>query len=173
MPIKDGYQLARDLRSNVATASIPIIMLTGLDKEQDELKAFQEGVDDYMTKPVSTSVLRARVAAVLARSRLTSGKPIVEPVASLESKEEPNKIACGSSQLDEALGGGLPQGSNMLVVGETGSGKSSFCRRFLARGLMDSKPCLVITLDDEPAMIRHSFDTSVVPTKPSGFGVVI
>ncbi len=159
MPIKDGYQLARDLRSNVATASIPIMMVTGLHGEQDELKAFQEGVDDYVTKPFSAPVLRARVATLLARSQILSGKPIVGPVASLESKEELNRISCGSSELDEVLGGGLPQGSNMLVVGETGSGKSRFCRRFLALGLMNSEPCLIITLDDEPAMIRHTFDT--------------
>ena len=159
MPVKDGYELARNLRSNAATASIPIIMLTALHGEQDELKAFQEGVDDYVTKPFRAPVLRARVAALLARSRALCGKPAVEPPPSSELKEAVDIINCGDSQLDEALGGGLPQGSNVLLVGETGSGKSSLCRRFLAAGLKASEPCMVITLDDAPTMIRRSLDT--------------
>lgn len=158
MPIKDGYELARDLRSNPATSSVPIIMLTALHGEQDELKAFQEGIDDYVTKPFSAPVLRARVATLLARSRAFSGEPVVEPFRPLELKEAPDRITSGYSRLDEALGGGLPRGSNVLLVGETGSGKSSLCRRFLVAGLRSSERCMMITLDDEPAMIRRSLD---------------
>ncbi|MCD6452980.1 MAG: response regulator [Dehalococcoidales bacterium] len=158
MPIKSGYELAHDLRSNRTTASVPIIMLTALSEEQDELKAFQEGIDDYLTKPFSPSVLRARVAALLVRSRAMHGKLAAEPSPSPEPKGVVDRISCGDSQLDEALGGGLPQGSNILVVGETGSGKSSLCRRFLATGLKASECCMVITLDDAPTMIRRSLD---------------
>jgi len=158
MPVKDGYELARDLRSNAATASIPIIMLTALHGEQDELKAFQEGVDDYVTKPFSAPVLRARVAALLAKSCALSGKPATEPPPSPGLKKAVAIINCGDSNLDEALGGGLLRGSNVLLVGETGSGKSSLCRRFLAAGLKTSEPCMAITLDDAPTMIRRSLD---------------
>ncbi|MBL7208734.1 MAG: response regulator [Dehalococcoidia bacterium] len=159
MPIKDGYELAHDLRSSPSTASVPVIMLTALSEEKDELKAFQEGVDDYLTKPFSGPVLRARVAALLARSQALCGKPVVEPPPSSEPREVLDRITCGDNRLDEALGGGLPRGSNVLLVGETGSGKSSLCRRFLAAGLRASERCMVITLDDAPTMIRHNLDT--------------
>ena len=159
MPRKDGYELAHDLRSSPSTASVPIIMLTALSEEKDELKAFQEGVDDYLTKPFSAPVLRARVATLLARAQALCGKTVVEPPPSPEPKEVLDRITCGDNKLDEALRGGLPRGSNVLLVGETGSGKSSLCRRFLAAGLRASERCMVITLDDAPTMIRHSLDT--------------
>lgn len=162
MPIKDGYELAHDLRNNPATASIPIIMLTALSHEQDELKAFQEGVDDYVTKPFSAPLLRARVAALLTRSRALSGQPVAAQPPSPEPEKVLDRITCGDSKLDEALGGGLPRGSNVLLVGETGSGKSSLCRRFLAAGLRSSECCMVITLDDAPTMLRRSLDTMLL-----------
>ncbi|MEA3253974.1 MAG: response regulator [Chloroflexota bacterium] len=158
MPVKDGYELACELRSDPAVVSIPIIMLTKLSGEQDELKAFQEGIDDYVTKPFSAPVLRARVAALLARVQAFSGKPVVEQLPVPELKEAPDRITSGYARLDEVLGGGFPRGSNVLLIGETGSGKSSICRRFLAAGLKGSEHCMVITLDDGPAMIRRSLD---------------
>ena len=119
-------------RMNTATASTPIIMLTGLSEEQDELKAFQEGVDDYIVKPFKIALLRARVAALLARTRaITSGKGDT-PVSSESASE---RVCCGHSELDRVLDGGLPRGANILVIGETGSGKSSVCRCFLGEGL--------------------------------------
>lgn len=159
MPIKDGYQLARDLRNSSATASIPIIMVTGLREEKDELRAFQEGVDDYIVKPVRAPILQARVAALLARAQALCGEPVAGLSPLPEPKPAPGRLISGYSQLDEALGGGLPQGGNVLLVGETGSGKSSLCRRFLAAGLRNSEHCMMITLDDDPAMIRQSLDT--------------
>lgn len=168
MPIRDGYQLARDLRNNPATASVPIIALTGLGEEQDELRAFQEGVDDYIVKPVRMPVLRARVAALLARARALHGETVMGLPPPSEAKVALGRITSGYSQLDEALGGGLPRGANVLLVGETGSGKSSLCRRFLAAGLRNSERCMMITLDDEPAMIRRSLDT-VLPKPVSRY----
>jgi len=158
MPVKDGHQLAKELRSNSATASVPIIMLTALGEEQDELRAFQEGVDDYIVKPVKISLLQARVAALLARTRALRGEMVGPPMPS-EMRAELDRVTSGFSQLDDVLGGGLPRGGNVLLVGETGSGKSSFCRHFLAAGLKNLERCMIITLDDEPAMIRQHLDT--------------
>ena len=159
MPVKDGYQLVRNLRSNSATASVPIIMLTALGEEQDELRAFQEGVDDYIVKPVRIPLLQARVSALLARARALRGETVMRLPIPLEVRIEPGRVSSGFSQLDEMLGGGLPQGGNVLLVGETGSGKSSLCRHFLAAGLRDLERCMMITLDDEPAMVRQYLDT--------------
>ncbi len=156
MPVRDGYQLAKDLRNTPETASVPIIMLTGLREEQDELKAFQEGVDDYIVKPVRAPVLWARVTALLSRTKALRGRADTGVAAPPELRPTADRISSGYRQLDEALNGGLPRGANVLLVGETGSGKSLLCRRFLAAGLSNSERAMIITLDDEPAMIRQS-----------------
>ena len=64
MPEVDGYSLALKIRQQDATKKIPIIMLTALG----ELKGFNSGVDDYLTKPFEIEELKARVLAVLNRS---------------------------------------------------------------------------------------------------------
>ena len=81
MSVHGGYQMARNLRDNPVTASVPIIMLTGLNEETDELNAFQEGVDDYIVKPVRAPVLRARVAALLSRAHALCAPAASSPLA--------------------------------------------------------------------------------------------
>ena len=65
MPKIDGLEVAREIRSREKT---PIILLTARDQEQDELKGFQIGVDEYIAKPFSPRVLVARVGALLRRT---------------------------------------------------------------------------------------------------------
>lgn len=68
MPGMSGFELAEKLKANEKTASIPIIFLTANDTEDDTLKGFGLGADDYVTKPFSVREVVARVKAVLARS---------------------------------------------------------------------------------------------------------
>ena len=68
MPGMSGFELAEKLKANEKTASIPIIFLTAKDTEDDTLKGFGLGADDYVTKPYSVREVVARVKAVLARS---------------------------------------------------------------------------------------------------------
>ncbi len=65
MPKTDGYGVLREIRSS---SKVPVIMLTALGEEADELKGFELGVDEYISKPFSPKILVARVAAVLRRS---------------------------------------------------------------------------------------------------------
>ncbi len=69
LPGMSGDEVGAQLRKNVATASIPIVMLTAKTEESDELVGFAIGADDYITKPFSMKVLPARVAAVFRRAR--------------------------------------------------------------------------------------------------------
>ena len=64
MPGMDGWQVTKEIRKN---SSIPIIMLTALGGETDELLGFELGVDEFITKPCSGKVLIARVEAILRR----------------------------------------------------------------------------------------------------------
>jgi DNA-binding response OmpR family regulator len=68
MPRVNGFEAVRELRSNPATAAIPILMLTASVQDKDVARGFEIGVDDYLKKPFNTSELLARVAALLRRS---------------------------------------------------------------------------------------------------------
>lgn len=65
LPDGSGMELCKEIRS---TSQIPIIMLTARDLETDEVCGLLAGADDYIMKPFSLSVLRARVEALLRRS---------------------------------------------------------------------------------------------------------
>ena len=65
MPKMDGWEVCREIRKN---SKIPMIMLTAKSSEADELKGFELGVDEYISKPFSPKILVARVEAVLRRS---------------------------------------------------------------------------------------------------------
>ena len=64
LPDGNGMELCKNIREKT---NIPIIILTACDLETDEVSGLMAGADDYITKPFSLSVLRARVEAVLRR----------------------------------------------------------------------------------------------------------
>lgn len=59
MPVMDGYELTRRIRSNKATQTIPVILLTALDADDKHLKGIKEGADAYITKPFDMQLLIA------------------------------------------------------------------------------------------------------------------
>ncbi len=65
MPKLDGYGVAEEVRK---ISDVPIIMLTAKSDEKDELRGFDLGIDEYITKPFSPRILVARVEAVLRRT---------------------------------------------------------------------------------------------------------
>ena len=70
MPGMDGYAVCRALKADPATAGIPVIFITALDDSQDETAGFDVGGVDYLTKPVSPPVVRARVRTHLSLVRM-------------------------------------------------------------------------------------------------------
>ena len=70
MPGMDGYAVCRALKADPATAGIPVIFITALNDSQDETAGFDVGGVDYLTKPVSPPVVRARVRTHLSLVRL-------------------------------------------------------------------------------------------------------
>lgn len=68
LPGLPGDAVAKQLKSSSDTASIPILMLTAKAEEAAQLTGFALGADDYVTKPFSTSVLIARINAILRRA---------------------------------------------------------------------------------------------------------
>ncbi|HLE57102.1 MAG TPA: response regulator transcription factor [Rhodothermia bacterium] len=68
LPLVDGLEVCRRLRSRVETEMIPIIFLSAKAEEEDQVKGLMLGADDYLTKPVSPEVLVAHIKAVLRRA---------------------------------------------------------------------------------------------------------
>ncbi len=70
MPKLSGFEVLRELREN--SQNVPVIMLTARSEEYDQISGLDCGADDYIPKPVSPSLLLARVQAVLRRSGKTA-----------------------------------------------------------------------------------------------------
>ena len=69
MPGMDGYQVLKKLKSNAATSKIPVIFITSRTGEEDEKKGFETGAVDYIRKPFSIPIVRARVKTHLELKR--------------------------------------------------------------------------------------------------------
>ena len=67
LPGQSGIHLARELRSDARSKSLPIIMLTAKAEESDKVQGLEVGADDYVTKPFSPRELIARINALLRR----------------------------------------------------------------------------------------------------------
>ena len=76
LPVLDGGEVCRILRSRADSRHIPIIMLTARTTENDRVSGLESGADDYVTKPFSLRELTARVKAVLRRSAKIEERPL-------------------------------------------------------------------------------------------------
>jgi CheY-like chemotaxis protein len=71
MPKMDGWALVRQLRSHPELAMLPVVFLTALSSEDDRIRGFRLGADDYVTKPFRFEELDLRVAKTLRRTAQT------------------------------------------------------------------------------------------------------
>ena len=89
LPDRDGWDVARLVRSDSLLAATPIIMLTARVEDNDKIVGLEIGADDYITKPFNPREVVARVRALLRRSQLQRGSPA------------PKILEAGGLQLDE------------------------------------------------------------------------
>ena len=69
MPEKDGIEMTRELRADMTTSHIPIILLTAKTTIESKLEGLEYGADDYITKPFSATYLQARVENLLSQRK--------------------------------------------------------------------------------------------------------
>lgn len=69
MPIMDGFEALRELRSNATTKETPVIIVTARTEVAEQARATALGIDDYITKPFSVADVMARINRVLNRNR--------------------------------------------------------------------------------------------------------
>jgi DNA-binding response OmpR family regulator len=65
MPYRDGFEVLRTLRSDPRFRAIPIVILSMRDREEDIVRGFEQGADDYVVKPFNARELVARVKKLL------------------------------------------------------------------------------------------------------------
>ncbi len=74
MPDMDGYEVCRRLKADPATAEIPVIFVTAMNSEEDEEKGLALGALDYITKPISPAITKARIKTHLSMQCLFERK---------------------------------------------------------------------------------------------------
>src|SRR5881397_483175 len=99
LPGRNGLEVLRELRSEPATHDLPVVVLTARSDEMDKLLGFEQGADDYLTKPFSPRELVARVKALLRRSRPTGPGRALE-AGPLRVDLEAHVATCAGVRLD-------------------------------------------------------------------------
>ncbi|GLS82437.1 response regulator [Paraferrimonas haliotis] len=108
MPEMDGYEVCKQIKSNPKTADIPIIFVTANNQVEDEEQGFKLGAVDYLTKPISPSIVKARIRTHLAlhHQHQTLEVMVRERTKELESTrlEVVRKLALAGEYKDNTTG---------------------------------------------------------------------
>jgi two-component system, sensor histidine kinase and response regulator len=86
MPGMDGFDVLAQIRSNPRTADLPVILISALQNNTSVVRGLQLGANDYITKPLDTAVVRARVGTQLALKRAADERKQI--IAQLKSTQE-------------------------------------------------------------------------------------
>ena len=89
MPVKDGYQVIKELKNNEETKNTPVIFISSLAESEDEEKGLLLGAVDYITKPFTPAVVKARIATHM---KIVRQRKLLENIALLDGLTEiPNR----------------------------------------------------------------------------------
>jgi DNA-binding response OmpR family regulator len=81
MPNMDGYEFLQHLRADKSVKHVPVLILTSLKTVESEIKGFEFGADDYLTKPINMELLIARIKRHLGKYATSSNhEPLVQPM---------------------------------------------------------------------------------------------
>ncbi|ARJ65899.1 hypothetical protein WV31_09630 [Magnetospirillum sp. ME-1] len=107
MPDMDGYEVCRRLKAEPALADVPVIFISSLYAEEDEEKGFRAGAVDYITKPISPPLLKARVATHLKLARQRRQLEQAREKAEQEARVKAEFLAFMSHEIRTPLTGML------------------------------------------------------------------
>ena len=95
MPKMDGWEVLKTVREH---SKVPVIMLTARTEETDELKGFEYGADEYISKPFSPKILVARVEAILRRSGVN--QDVVVRVGGIEVDKSAHSVKIDGKEIE-------------------------------------------------------------------------
>lgn len=98
LPKKDGWSICREIKEY---SSVPVIIITARDNENDEVFGFEIGADDYITKPFSNKVFLARVKTVLKNKTIVNNSNEIE-VGKLKINDVSHSVSKEGKNLDIA-----------------------------------------------------------------------
>ncbi len=102
MPGMDGYEVCRRLKAQPATAHIPVVMVTALTEQAERVRGLQVGADDFISKPVDTALMFARLRALLRVKQVLDAWRIRGETArdlGFESTDVPEDVFAGARLL--------------------------------------------------------------------------
>lgn len=92
MPIMDGVELCRQLKTRMETSHIPVVMLTAKTSVESQIEGLEVGADDYVTKPFNMLLLRTRVQNLLETRRLLRERFTLQQIQSAQAVQEPDAL---------------------------------------------------------------------------------
>lgn len=102
LPDRDGWNIARTLRTDPRLADLPIIMITARIEDVDKILGLELGADDYITKPFNPREVVARVNALLRRAHhgLQAGQPAILEVGDLRMDVDGHSVTLAGAPVD-------------------------------------------------------------------------
>jgi diguanylate cyclase (GGDEF)-like protein len=165
MPDIDGFEVCRRLKSDPATAQIPIVFLTGASSTDEKLRGLEQGAVDYVTKPFEPAELRARVRISLRTKALVD---MLSRTAMLDGLTGLFNRAYFDRRLDQNLSllarGGMPFGCLLLDVDHFKSINDRFGHPFGDRVLKSIGSALTCGCRCEDVVCRYGGEEFVVLT---------
>lgn len=90
MPVKDGFDTCKAIKSNPQTAQIPVVMLTAKVESEDVITGIEAGADDYITKPFDIEILRSKINSLMKKREEMKRYFIKQEPADTPEKETPS-----------------------------------------------------------------------------------
>jgi signal transduction histidine kinase/ligand-binding sensor domain-containing protein/DNA-binding response OmpR family regulator len=133
MPQMDGLALVKKLKADKRTAYVPVILLTGLTTQQQQLQGLETGASDYITKPFNVEVLNAKIKSLLElnstlKNTYTKQIKVISPEINVESADE-KLLQSIVSYLEDNLAN--PQLSVEVLSRQVGMSRSSLYIKLL------------------------------------------
>jgi two-component system phosphate regulon response regulator PhoB len=100
LPVIEGLEVCRVLKSGARTREIPLLMLTARSEEVDEIVGFQMGADDYVTKPFKIKPLIQRIKALLRRKKVATSEGDVVSAGGIEIDRAQHRATVDGQELN-------------------------------------------------------------------------